>query len=85
MISIISIAFEILTYIIFIRVILSWFPHNPYQPAIRLIYQISNSILSPIRNTVSPIGGIDISPIILILALMFLRNLVFEIFAPSLF
>ena len=76
MISIISIAFEILTYIIFIRVILSWFPHNPYQPAIRLIYQISNSILSPIRNTVSPIGGIDISPIIAIFIIQLIKNII---------
>jgi len=76
MISIISIAFEILTYIIFIRVILSWFPHNPYQPVIRLIYQISNSILSPIRNTVSPIGGIDISPIIAIFIIQLIKNII---------
>jgi YggT family protein len=76
MISIISIAFEILTYIIFIKVILSWFPHNPYQPAIRLIYQISNSILSPIRNTVSPIGGIDISPIIAIFIIQLIKNII---------
>ena len=76
MISIISIAFEILTYIIFIRVILSWFPHNPYQPVIRLIYQISNSILSPIRNSVSPIGGIDISPIIAIFIIQLIKNLI---------
>tara|TARA_B100001250_G_C19677422_1_gene734277 strand:+ start:180 stop:428 length:249 start_codon:yes stop_codon:yes gene_type:complete len=76
MISIISITFEILTYIIFIRVILSWFPHNPYQPAIRLIYQISNSILNPIRNAVSPIGGIDISPIIAIFIIQLIKNII---------
>ena len=78
MISIISIAFEILTYIIFIRVILSWFPHNPYQPVIRLIYQISNSILNPIRNTVSPIGGIDISPIIAIFMIQLIKNIILK-------
>ena len=76
MISIIHIAFEILTYIIFIRVILSWFPHNPYQPLIKLIYQISNPILNPIRNFVSPIGGIDISPIIAIFIIQFIKNII---------
>ena len=81
MISIIHIAFEILTYIIFIRVILSWFPHNPYQPLIKLIYQISNPILNPIRNIVSPIGGIDISPIIVIFIIQLIKN----IFLKSLF
>ena len=78
MISIIHIAFEILTYIIFIRVILSWFPHNPYQPLIKLIYQISNPILIPIRNFVSPIGGIDISPIIAIFIIQFIKNIILQ-------
>ena len=78
MISIINIAFEILTYIIFIRVILSWFPHNPYQPLIKLIYQVSNSILAPIRNMVSPIGGIDISPIIAIFMIQLIKNIILK-------
>ena len=78
MISIINIAFEILTYIIFIRVILSWFPHNPYQPVIKLLYQISNLILSPIRNAVSPIGGIDISPIIAIFIIQLIKNIILK-------
>ena len=78
MISIINIAFEILTIIIFIRVILSWFPHNPYQPLIKLIYQLSNPILNPIRNIVSPIGGIDISPIILIFIIQLIKNIILK-------
>jgi len=78
MISFIHIAFEILTYIIFIRVILSWFPHNPYQPLIKLIYQISNSVLSPIRNSISPIGGIDISPIIAIFMIQLIKNIILK-------
>ena len=78
MISIIHIAFEILTYIIIIRVILSWFPHNPYQSLIKLIYQISNPILNPIRNFVSPIGGIDISPIIAIFIIQLIKNIILK-------
>ena len=48
-------------------------------------YKLTDPVLSRIRRFVPTFGSIDISPIILILALMFLRNLVFEIFAPSLF
>ena len=77
-ISIINISFEILTYIIFIRVILSWFSHNPYQPVIKLIYQISDTILGPIRNTISPIGGIDISPIIAIFIIQLIKNIILK-------
>ena len=78
MISIINIAFEILTIIIFIRVMLSWFPHNPYKPLIKLIYQISNPVLNPIRNIVSPIEGIDISPIILIFIIQLIKNIILK-------
>ena len=48
-------------------------------------YKLTDPILNKIRRFVPTFGSIDISPIILILGLMFLRNLVFEIFAPSLF
>ena len=78
MISIINIVFEILTYIIFIRVILSWFSHNPYQPVIKWIYKISDFVLSPIRNVLSPIGGIDISPIIAIFIIQLIKNIILQ-------
>ena len=48
-------------------------------------YKLTDPALNQIRRFVPTFGSIDISPIILILGLMFLRNLVFEIFAPSLF
>ena len=48
-------------------------------------YKLTDPILNKIRRFVPTFGAVDISPIILILGLMFLRNLVFEIFAPSLF
>ena len=48
-------------------------------------YKLTDPMLNKIRRFVPTFGSIDISPIILILGLMFLRNLVFEIFAPSLF
>ena len=48
-------------------------------------YKLTDPVLNKIRRIIPTFGSIDISPVILILALMFLRNLVFEIFAPSLF
>ena len=48
-------------------------------------YKLTDPVLNKIRRFVPTFGSIDISPVILILALMFIRNLVFEIFSPSLF
>ena len=48
-------------------------------------YKLTDPPLNFIRRYLPNLGSIDISPIILILGLMFLRNLVFEMFAPGLF
>ena len=42
------------------------------------LYRITEPVLRPIRRVVPDLGGIDISPIILILILFFLRDLLFE-------
>tara|TARA_X000001036_G_C20457618_1_gene716055 strand:+ start:264 stop:554 length:291 start_codon:yes stop_codon:yes gene_type:complete len=48
-------------------------------------YKLTDPALNKIRRFIPTFGSIDISPIVLILGLMFLRNLIFEIFAPGLF
>ena len=48
-------------------------------------YKLTDPPLNFIRRYLPNLGSIDISPVVLILGLMFLRNLVFEMFAPSLF
>ena len=48
-------------------------------------HKMTDPVLNKIRSFIPTFGSIDISPVVLILFLMFLRNLVFEIFAPSLF
>ena len=48
-------------------------------------HKMTDPVLNKIRNFIPIFGSIDISPVVLILLLMFLRNLLFEIFAPGLF
>ena len=49
------------------------------------LFRLIEPLLRVIRKVIPSFGAIDISPVILILALMFFRNLVFEYLAPSLF
>jgi YggT family protein len=44
------------------------------------LYRVTEPALRPIRRILPNLGGIDISPIILILLLYFLRNIIFELF-----
>jgi len=46
---------------------------------------MTDPLLKPIRNFLPNLGNIDVSPVVLILLLMFLRNLIFEYLAPGMF
>ena len=46
-------------------------------------YKLTDPLLRPIRNFLPNLGSIDVSPVVLILLLMFVRNLIFEFFAPA--
>ena len=80
-------------WIIIINAILSWLvafnilnTQNRFVFAVLdVTYKMTDPALNKIRRFIPTFGSIDISPIILILILMFLRNLVFEVLAPSLF
>ena len=66
--------------VIFVRVILSWIPHNPYHSVIRLIYQITEPPLRWIRQWLPSFGGIDLSPIVLVVGIIILKRIIFSIF-----
>ena len=80
-------------WILIINAVVSWLvAFNILNTSNRLVYSlldVSYKLTDPplnfIRRYLPNLGSIDISPIILILGLMFLRNLIFEMFAPGLF
>ena len=76
MIFLINIAFEILAILIIIRVLLSWFPYNQYQPLIQILLKITDPILTPIRSLIRPVGGIDLSPIIVVFLIKLIQNFI---------
>ncbi|PCJ69939.1 MAG: hypothetical protein COA62_10615 [Rhodobiaceae bacterium] len=45
-----------------------------------VLYKVTEPVMGPIRRVMPNLGGIDLSPIVLILGLIFLQNLVFELF-----
>lgn len=77
---------DIYIWLLIISVILSWLvAFNIVNTSNRIVYVIGESLfritepaLRPIRRFLPSLGGIDISPVVLILALIFLRNLLFE-------
>ncbi len=86
-------AVNIYLWILVINVMLSWLvAFNILNTSNRLVYSIldvtyrlTDPLLRPIRNFLPNLGSIDISPIVLILLIIFIRNLIFEFFAPAMF
>tara|TARA_B110000014_G_C19941899_1_gene487327 strand:- start:485 stop:781 length:297 start_codon:yes stop_codon:yes gene_type:complete len=80
-------------WVLIIHVVFSWLvAFNVLNTSNRFVYsilEVSYKLTAPplnfIRRFLPSLGSIDISPVILILGLMFFRNLVFEMLAPGLF
>ena len=54
-------------------------PHNRFVAMVgEFLYRITEPALAPIRRYLPSLGGLDLSPVVLILLLVFLRNLLFE-------
>jgi len=79
--QLIDVIFKVINLTLFARILLSWIPHNPYNPIIEVIYNISEPILSPFRNILPPekLGGLDISPIFAFFVIDFVRGLLFSL------
>jgi YggT family protein len=62
-------------WIIIGRAIISWVNADPYNPIVRFLYEVTEPLLSRIRRFIPFFGGgIDFSPMVLILAIFFLRS-----------
>jgi YggT family protein len=62
-------------WIIIIRAVLSWVNPDPYNPIVRFIHQVTEPVMYRVRRLI-PIGGlgIDFSPIIILLVIVFLQS-----------
>lgn len=56
----------VLTALIFFRAILSWFPIDPHNPLVTVLYELTEPILAPLRSVIPRIGMIDITPLVAI-------------------
>lgn len=61
--------------VVLVAVILSWMPVDRRQPLVVLIDGLTEPALRPIRRVLPPIGGLDLSPMVLLFGLQLLRGL----------
>ncbi|HEY7034225.1 MAG TPA: YggT family protein [Thermomicrobiales bacterium] len=75
LVSIIDLIFTVLTIAVIGRALLSWFDPGMRSTIARLLVDVTEPIVGPIRRVVPSVGMLDISPIIALILLQILRRL----------
>lgn len=73
--SLLSVVLTVYMWIVVVRTLISWVSPNPYNPVVQFLSKITDPALSYIRRLI-PVyfGGIDFSPVILILVIIFFND-----------
>ncbi|MCP3950852.1 MAG: YggT family protein [Desulfobacterales bacterium] len=68
-------ALTIYLWVIIARAVLSWVSPDPYNPIVRFIHNVTEPVLSRVRRALPlNLGGIDVSPIIVMMAVIFVQK-----------
>lgn len=73
--GVVDIVLGIFYWLILIRALISWVNPDPYNMIVQFLYRTTEPILYPIRRVLPPMG-IDISPIIAFLAIIFFKGFI---------
>lgn len=73
--KILSIVLSIYMWVIIIQAILSWVSPDPFNPIVRILYQITEPVLGRLRRILPlQFGGMDFTPFVLVLVIIFLQQ-----------
>jgi YggT family protein len=78
--DLIELIFDIFIFAIFIQAILSWVNPDPYNPVSTVLSSLTRPILRPIRQRLPVMGGLDLSNIVALIGLMFIKRAVLFMF-----
>lgn len=74
-INFLNLLFSVLYFAILVRILLTWIPMSQDNVIVRLLNQITEPILAPARRIIPPMGGMDFSPMIVLLLLYMVQRL----------
>jgi YggT family protein len=75
--KVMDVVLTIFMWIVIARAVLSWVSPDPYNPIVRFIHSVTEPVLYQIRRRIPvSFGGIDFSPILVFLAIIFLQRFV---------
>ena len=72
----VNMIFNVIYFLLVIRIILAWFAVNPYGELAGILYKITEPVLAPFRRLRLQVGMVDLSPIVAFIVLAFARNFI---------
>ena len=72
--QIIDMVLSIYMWLIIGRAILSWVNPDPYNPIVSFLYRVTEPVLARVRRVLPDMGGIDLSPLMVLLAIFFIQK-----------
>jgi len=66
---------DLYSLVVLIAVVLSWLRLDPRHPLVTITRTLTEPVLAPIRNVLPSMGGLDLSPMVLLIALQILKDL----------
>ena len=74
------------SYVIIAAALISWVSPDPRNPIVQILRQITEPVLAPVRRILPPwkTGGLDLSPIIVLLAIQFIERVILPLAARPL-
>lgn len=70
---VLGLALDLYMWIIIARAVLSWVNPDPFNPIVRFIHNVTEPVLKQVRAKIPGIDGIDLSPIVVIFAIYFIK------------
>jgi YggT family protein len=73
--ALVALTIYILLFAVLIRVVLSWVNPDPYSPIANLLDELTAPVMRPAQRLIPPVGGLDLSPILVMVGLVLLEML----------
>ena len=67
---------DVYSVVVLLAVVMSWFRQGPRNPVATIVYSLTEPVLEPIRRVLPVVGGLDFSPMVLLIVLRVLRTFV---------
>lgn len=81
--TVITVFFNILMFLILVRIILSWLPQFRYNQFADMVFSLTEPILGPFQRLIPPMGMMDLSPMVAIIVLIVAQRVLLMIVAAA--